>query len=209
VGSIPTTVNEEADVIAALFVEKGGVYYGLPGVDPWDRERDARLYAGPWPVVAHPPCERWSAWNWQRSALGRDGLGADGGCFLRALQDVRAYGGVLEHPRRSRAFEAHGLATPARGQWIASRGGWVTEVDQGRYGRRAIKGTWLFYSGHAPPPPLDWTAADYAPELRREAGPHRRAQGWDLLCRAERKRTPLPFRDLLLSLAALSAKVPT
>ena len=41
--------------VAALYVEKGGVYYGLPDVDPWDEERDARLYAGPWPVVAHPP----------------------------------------------------------------------------------------------------------------------------------------------------------
>jgi len=30
-------------VIAALYVEKGGCYYNLPGVDPWDEERDARL----------------------------------------------------------------------------------------------------------------------------------------------------------------------
>ena len=43
-------------MIAALFVETGGVYFGLPNVDPWDEERDARLYDGPWPVVAHPPC---------------------------------------------------------------------------------------------------------------------------------------------------------
>ena len=43
-------------MVAALYVEKGGVYYGLPGVDPWDEERDARLYDGPWRVVAHPPC---------------------------------------------------------------------------------------------------------------------------------------------------------
>lgn len=35
-------------MIAALFVQKGGVYWDLPGVDPWDEERDARLYAGPW-----------------------------------------------------------------------------------------------------------------------------------------------------------------
>ena len=31
-------------MIAALYVETGGVYYGLPDVDPWDEERDARLY---------------------------------------------------------------------------------------------------------------------------------------------------------------------
>ena len=45
--------------ITALFVASGGVYFGLPGVDPWDEVRDARLYAGSDPVVAHPPCERW------------------------------------------------------------------------------------------------------------------------------------------------------
>ena len=28
-------------VIAALFVETGGAYFGLPNVDPWDEARDA------------------------------------------------------------------------------------------------------------------------------------------------------------------------
>ena len=46
--------------VAALYVEKDGAYFGLEDVDPWDEERDARLYAGPFPVVAHPPCARWS-----------------------------------------------------------------------------------------------------------------------------------------------------
>ena len=45
--------------IAALYVEAGGCYYGLDGVDPWDEARDARLYAGPYAIVAHPPCQRW------------------------------------------------------------------------------------------------------------------------------------------------------
>ena len=46
-------------MIAALFVEKDGAYFGIEGVDPWDISRDARTYPGPHPVVAHPPCERW------------------------------------------------------------------------------------------------------------------------------------------------------
>ena len=45
-------------MIAALYVERDGIYYGLPDVDPWDEARDARLYPGPHPVVAHPPCAR-------------------------------------------------------------------------------------------------------------------------------------------------------
>lgn len=39
-------------MIAALFVQRGGVYFGLDDVDPWDESRDARRYAGPYPVVA-------------------------------------------------------------------------------------------------------------------------------------------------------------
>jgi len=45
--------------IAALYVTPQGAYYNIDNVDPWDEERDARNYSGPWPVVAHPPCQRW------------------------------------------------------------------------------------------------------------------------------------------------------
>jgi hypothetical protein len=40
-------------MIAALYVESGGCYFGLDDVDPWDISRDARGYSGKAPVVAH------------------------------------------------------------------------------------------------------------------------------------------------------------
>lgn len=46
-------------MIAALFVDPEGPYVGRKGVDPWDEDRDARLYAGDDPAVIHSPCERW------------------------------------------------------------------------------------------------------------------------------------------------------
>ena len=137
-------------MIAALFVEgpPRGVYQGLPDVDPWDEQRDARLYAGPWPVVAHPPCARWGRyWSGGPSAKVRRVLGDDGGCFASALASVRAWGGVLEHPADSRAWLAHGLLCPVRGGgWVPAGdfAGWTCCVEQGHFGHRARKATWLY-----------------------------------------------------------------
>ncbi len=102
--------------VAALYVQTAGCYFGVPDVDPWDIERDARKYAGPHPVVAHPPCERWSKLSGfvEHVYPGRFKRGDDGGCFASALASVRAHGGVLEHPEGSAAWNAHGLIRPPR-----------------------------------------------------------------------------------------------
>lgn len=181
--------------VAALFVAPGGAYYGLPGVDPWDAERDARLYAGPHPVVAHPPCERWSQMNNVNAARWGYQLGEDGGCFAAALGAVRRWGGVLEHPAESRAFPAHDLPRPFPGGWQRTfAGDWVTEVRQAAYGHRATKRTWLLVHGVVPPV-LDW---------RRVRGTHQ-IGGFDVtlpqLPKRERAATPPEFRDLLLAMA--------
>lgn len=102
--------------IAALFVQEGGCYFDLPGVDPWPESRDARLYPGPWPVVAHPPCERWGRYWYGGPMLHKLGRrlkrGDDGGCFAAAITAIRRFGGVLEHPEASSAWSTFGLITP-------------------------------------------------------------------------------------------------
>ena len=72
------------DVSAKLYVDPRGPYPKLVA-DWWDEARDARNYAGPNPVVAHPPCQRWGRF-WSGGPLNvsrgiRKTLGDDGGCF--------------------------------------------------------------------------------------------------------------------------------
>lgn len=206
--------------IAALYVETDGSYFGLPGVDPWDEARDARLYAGPYPVVAHPPCQRWGKlWAGQPLHIKRTGerkiKGDDGGCFLAAWEAVRRFGGVLEHPWGSHAWKHFGLNVPPRtGGWIAaelpglSRYGWTCCVEQGRYGHYARKPTLLLAYG-VDLPELDWGIGEprLDPAVIERMGLKRAKRLGEVGARgggkdsAPRIGTPAPFRDLLISIA--------
>lgn len=154
-------MNYDAPNIAALYVESAGAYFGVPGVDPWDEARDARKYVGPFPVVAHPPCQRWGRfWHGSTRKPHQFTLGADDGCFAAALGSVRAHGGVIEHPCDSHAWAAFNLNRPPRdGGWIVAdfEGGWTCCVYQGHYGHLAGKPTWLYVYG---------VQRDQLPELR-------------------------------------------
>jgi len=149
--------------VAALYVETDGAYFGLPGVEAWDEARDARLYAGPWPVVAHPPCQRWGRyWHGAPNKPHQYKLGDDGGCFEAALSAVRQWGGVLEHPPHSRAWAAFDLAEPpAAGGSVSAdfQGGWTCHVEQGHYGHISRKATWLYAVG-VELPSLSWAAGE-------------------------------------------------
>jgi hypothetical protein len=177
--------------VAALYVETGGVYFGLPDVDPWDEARDARLYDGPWPVVAHPPCKAWSQLGHCRPEIVR---GADGGCFAAALKAVRRYGGVIEHPAHSHAWQWFDLPRPVTSGWTAGLwdDGLSCEVDQRWYGHEARKPTWL-YAVNCQLPAFEWGPA---PKGERTVG-----SGWGGGCKHLRSRTPLAFRDVLLDAA--------
>lgn len=184
--------------VAALYVQRSGVYWDLEGVDPWDAARDARKYAGPHPVVAHPPCQLWvnlAAVNYKRYGGEHNRPGNDQGCFAAALNAVRTWGGVLEHPAFSNAWTAYRLAKPVVGTWRRfGLNEYVAEVWQSAYGHKARKRTWLFYCG-AEPFELRWA---------RIPGTHQ--CGWfdrikPTLSKKEANATPIEFRDELLRLA--------
>lgn len=204
-------------MIAALFVQTGGAYFDLPGVDPWDEERDARLYAGPHPVVAHPPCQRWGKmWFGQPLTVKKTGvrkkLGDDGGCFAAALSAVRSYGGVIEHPWGSQAWPYFGLNTPPRsGGWVMADwlGGWTCCVEQGQYGHYARKPTLIYAFGVDDLPSLKWGKRDATldPAVVERMGLDRAKRLGEVGARgggtdsSPRIYTPEPFRDVLIEMA--------
>ena len=185
-------------LVAALFVEPDTIYRQFPGVDCWDETRDARRYDGAAPVVAHPPCARWSVLAGLVHSRGGPAPGADSGCFASALASVERCGGVLEHPRGSSAWRAHGMTRPVYGAWLPTRTGWTTEVCQVAYGHRAEKRTWLYLVGE--PAPLRWWHVPMPTARVSEARRARRPPG-ERMCRKERRQTPRAFAEELLALA--------
>lgn len=200
-------------MIAALYVETDGAYMGLPSVDPWDEPRDARRYAGPYPVVAHPPCQRWGRyWHGAPNKPNQYRLGEDGGCFASALTAVRNYGGVLEHPAQSRAWQFFGLATPpASGGWVdADRyGGRTCHVEQGHYGHMSRKATWLYACADDELPELMWGPSEqriHPVALAKHGYAKARRIGMMAMVGGKNKTrirnaTPPPFRDVLIAIA--------
>lgn len=199
-------------MIAALYVQPNGCYSGLPGIDLWDEDRDARRYAGPWPVVAHPPCQRWGRfWHGSTRKPHQFKLGDDKGCFKAALAAVRAWGGVIEHPCDSHAWKFFTLTPPQRfagWQRADDCGGWTCYVEQGHYGHFSRKPTWLYAVG-VDLPELDWSKGKqrlhpialerYGYEKARRIGMAAMIGGKDKTI--IREATPLPFRDVLISIA--------
>lgn len=201
-------------MIAALFVETDGIYWGMHDVDVWDVGRDARLYQGPHSVVAHPPCERWGRfWHGSPRRPHQFSLGDDGGCFASALASVRRWGGVIEHPADSHAWHHFGLRQPLRHWgWVdaGDRFGATCYVEQGFYGHAARKPTWLYVSGYSGAlPDLNWSAGEQRldPKMVAKHGyEYARRKGLVSMVGGKHKKqirnaTPVLFRDLLISIA--------
>lgn len=210
-------------MIAALYVETNGAYYGVEDIDPWDQERDARLYPGPYPVVAHPPCAAWCRLAGFREARFGYKRGDDDGCFEAALNAVQTFGGVLEHPAHSKAWDQYGLTEPSwHGGWTYAFDGSATAyIEQGRYGLPIRKATWL-YAVNCDLPELRWGKindqdawSDFT-WTRRDDGrlrfAGRREQFETGAHRGTHKgvtaHTPTAFRDVLIAMARSAVRVP-
>jgi hypothetical protein len=191
--------------IAALYVDPRGPYPTMADVDCWDAARDAMLYAGPHPIVAHPPCGPWSK-------LRHLYRGNEHACAPKAVDQVRTFGGVLEHPAHSKLWDVIDLPKPGQ---VDSLGGYTIEVDQVDWGHLARKKTWLYLvrvprSALLEPPfpgraPTHWCSGFRASKRRYPA--HYKRQGCAVppgikVCSAQqRRRTPRAFAEYLIHLA--------
>jgi hypothetical protein len=174
--------------VAVLYVDPFGPYPKL--VEHWwDEKRDARNYAGPWPVIAHPPCGPWGTLAWSCSRQDKS-LGPI------AVEQVRRFGGVLEHPAHSKLWDHCEMPAPYS---LPDRfGGRTIAVDQVRWGHVAIKRTWLYLVGVAAagpnPPPREAThTVTFSNRVNRERLPEMKKK--------DRHITPVDFARYLISLA--------
>lgn len=128
--------------VDVLYTDPLGVYPSLVGrARCWDEARDAKLYRGPGPVVAHPPCGPWGRLNFLCKYQ-------DPGCGPAAVTAVRTVGGVLEHPANSKLWPACGMPKP--GEPCDAWGGFTLAVSQVSWGHRAVKPTWIYCVGVSP-----------------------------------------------------------
>jgi len=183
--------------VAALYVDPTGPYADMPGVDPWDASRDARLYRGPHPVVAHPPCGPWGRYAWKSQE--------DRELARIALRQVQQYGGVLEHPADSKLWRDRGLPAPGTSRSIDTSIGVLFEctiaVRQIDWGHRAEKPTWLYIVGTTDLPPLPPSVAPPAAPKPYRSG--RQPRGvLETLSKRQRRLTPPAFARWLVDLAS-------
>lgn len=213
--------------IQALYIDPRGPYPALLGPENcWDIARDARLYNGPWPVVAHPPCGPWGR-------LRHLYRGAEHDCAPRAVAQVRAFGGVLEHPANSRLWtNGHSCQgwkehcdhceggdgpccvcgwehLPLPDHAADSHGGYTVAVNQCDWGHVARKATWLYIVGcprsELPPFPEPREPTHWISGGRGRAGKKAKTTpvppGIKICSAQQRRRTPLAFAEWLIAIA--------
>ncbi len=197
-------------MIAALYVDPRGPYPSMSNVDAWDATRDATTYAGPWPIVAHPACGPWGR-------LRHLYRGSEGGpeLALIAIDQVRKWGGVFEHPKGSKVFgdASQPYTLPPPDAPADAWGGYTVRVHQCEWGHVARKTTWLYLVGvprealEAPPypgrAPTHWVSGGR--KIRRadcRGGSGGVVPAGIKACSAEqRRRTPPAFAAYLVRLA--------
>lgn len=181
--------------VVALYVDHRGPYPDL--VAEWyGQERDARSYAGPLPVVAHPPCGPWSTLRGLSNESEEiKSLGP------HAVEMVRRFGGVLEHPSGSLLFQHCGMPRP--GSLPDGWGGLSFQVEQVDWGHVARKRSWIYVVGarHIPQAPPKREATHWVSGVHTVGSRGKPPVGIKICSAAQRRKTPPDFAKFLIAIA--------
>jgi hypothetical protein len=129
--------------IAALCTLPNSVYKYFPGIEVYDKNKDAYSFNLSVPIIAHPPCAQWSRMHKFSKA---DKKEKDLAVFCFDL--VNKNGGVFEHPAGSHFFD-----------YINADHSKIYSVDQHVFNFPARKRTYLYFSKCKPlPQPLNFNA---------------------------------------------------
>ena len=139
--------------VAILCAAKKTAYRDIPGLEIYDEERDARTFPGGMPVVAHPPCRRWTRYGMamMKARHTRHGIltpesevNEERELGLWCAKAVVECGGILEQPAGSKLFAAAGIPVPGSPLSIDR---YSIHVWQSWWGYPVKKGTWLHFCG--------------------------------------------------------------
>ncbi|WP_253273768.1 hypothetical protein [Collimonas arenae] len=183
--------------VAVLFARADSIYKSISGCDVWDIERDALSWPGGAPVIAHPPCRAWG--RLRHMAKPRAG---EKELALWAVDQVRAFGGVLEHPTGSRLWLEKPLPEPGKQDKF---GGWTLPIHQHWFGHRAEKSTLLYICGCTPAQipdlPLVLGEAQFVVDTSGRRRDGSRCKTKREITKAEREQTPFELATWLCELA--------
>lgn len=181
-----------------MFCRSDSIYRTFPEADVYDESRGAFAFAGGVPVVAHPPCRGWG----RLRHLSKAPL-AEHGLALWAVEQVRRYGGVLEHPSGSALWSSGVL--PAIGE-VDAFGGYTIGAHQRDFGHLAEKRTLLYICGvepgRLPAMPLELGYPTHCVHTSKRGSARR------LLYLSQKaiESTPVSFARWLLSVAKLTKR---
>lgn len=183
--------------VVVLFARADSIYKTMPDCDVWDIERDALKWQGGAPIVAHPPCRAWGALS--HMANPRPG---ERELAMWAVDRIREYGGVLEHPRASRLWPEYNLPKPGLRDEF---GGFSILIHQSWFGHKAEKQTLLYIAGCEPENLPTWSMSLVPPT--HVIGAHRFPKGHPQyrpeVTKAEREHTPTSLAKWLVEVAKL------
>lgn len=161
-----------------LFAQQNSIYKEF-NTDIWDIIRDAKKWPGGEPIIAHPPCRAWG--NYSHKAKPRPG---EKELAIWAIEQVREWGGIVEHPASSKLWKTIGATTKPD-----LYGGWILNIDQHWFGHRAIKRTNLYIVGCKPKeiPPIPLKLRQTTTTVER-------------MGKKEREKTPKDLAEWLIKL---------